>query len=306
MLPGRRRDEGGRRCGGARPGPRVSLRSAAGGGARAAAQGWASEGAVLRRRATPHRSDACLTSPQALAALPTAADAAQREVNAWARRAARRISGEAGPVPAGGFTLSRAAPPARRSAPARRRASPLRSAPFAAIIPGDSAPELVITTCVHLFRRPAARPRPPRVTCAPPGLAPDAPRALCALARSRSGINSFLNIYNTLLVGRLILTWFPSPPQAIAGPLSTLCDPYLNLFRGIIPPLGGTLDFSPILAFLTLNVFQNTAAALPAELAGRAGIAEALPASDGRAYLTVSPKWQQRLAATRAAKQTDE
>lgn len=202
----------------------------------------------------------------ALAALPTAADAAQREVNAWARRAARRISGEAGPVPAGGFTLSRAAPPARRSAPARRRASPLRSAPFAAIIPGDSAPELVITT----------------------------------------GINSFLNIYNTLLVGRLILTWFPSPPQAIAGPLSTLCDPYLNLFRGIIPPLGGTLDFSPILAFLTLNVFQNTAAALPAELAGRTGIAEALPASDGRAYLTVSPKWQQRLAATRAAKQADE
>lgn len=35
---------------------------------------------------------------------------------------------------------------------------------------------------------------------------------------------------------------------------STLCDPYLNLFRGIIPPLGGTLDFSPILAFVLLSV----------------------------------------------------
>lgn len=34
----------------------------------------------------------------------------------------------------------------------------------------------------------------------------------------------------------------------------TLCDPYLNLFRGIIPPLGGTLDFSPILAFVLLSV----------------------------------------------------
>jgi YggT family protein len=47
---------------------------------------------------------------------------------------------------------------------------------------------------------------------------------------------------------------------------STICDPYLNIFRGIIPPLGGTLDLSPILAFLVLNAFTSTAAALPAEL----------------------------------------
>ena len=45
-------------------------------------------------------------------------------------------------------------------------------------------------------------------------------------------------------------------------PLATLCDPYLNLFRGIIPPIGGTIDLSPILAFTVLNVFTNTAAAL--------------------------------------------
>lgn len=34
----------------------------------------------------------------------------------------------------------------------------------------------------------------------------------------------------------------------------TIADPYLNLFRGIIPPIGGTLDLSPILAFVTLSV----------------------------------------------------
>jgi len=39
----------------------------------------------------------------------------------------------------------------------------------------------------------------------------------------------------------------------------------LNVFRGLIPPLGG-LDLSPILAFLVLNAFTSTAAALPAEL----------------------------------------
>lgn len=47
---------------------------------------------------------------------------------------------------------------------------------------------------------------------------------------------------------------------------STVCDPYLNVFRGIIPPLGGTLDLSPILAFVTLNFFTSAAAALPCEL----------------------------------------
>jgi len=41
-----------------------------------------------------------------------------------------------------------------------------------------------------------------------------------------------------------------------------VCDPYLNLFRGIIPPLGGTMDLSPILAFLTLNVGGWTGAGL--------------------------------------------
>ena len=30
---------------------------------------------------------------------------------------------------------------------------------------------------------------------------------------------SFLNIYNTILVARLVLTWFPNPPQAIVSPL---------------------------------------------------------------------------------------
>ena len=107
-----------------------------------------------------------------------------------------------------------------------RAHNPLRHGKFAAMIPGYSAVELVIT----------------------------------------SGLFSTLNIYNTLLIGRLILTWFPNPPQAIVYPLSTLCDPYLNLFRGIIPPIGGTIDLSPILAFTVLNVFTNTAAALPCEI----------------------------------------
>jgi YggT family protein len=52
----------------------------------------------------------------------------------------------------------------------------------------------------------------------------------------------------------LLLFRFPNPPQALVTPLATVCDPYLNLFRGIIPPLGGTIDLSPILAFVVLDV----------------------------------------------------
>ena len=81
-----------------------------------------------------------------------------------------------------------------------------------------------------------------------------------------TGLSSTLSLYTTALTVRILLTWFPNPPQVIAGPLSTICDPYLNLFRGIIPPIGGTIDLSPILAFVVLNVFSGSAASLGAEM----------------------------------------
>jgi len=79
-----------------------------------------------------------------------------------------------------------------------------------------------------------------------------------------TSVNSFLNAYNAILVARLVLTWFPNPPEAIVYPLATLADPYLNAFRGLLPPLG-QIDLSPILAFTALNLAQSAAAALPAQ-----------------------------------------
>lgn len=32
-----------------------------------------------------------------------------------------------------------------------------------------------------------------------------------------------------------------------------ITDPYLNLFRGIVPPLLGTIDFTPLFGFLILQ-----------------------------------------------------
>ena len=67
-----------------------------------------------------------------------------------------------------------------------------------------------------------------------------------------------LQIYSFILIVRVLLTWFPSIDWS-NGILSAICsitDPYLNLFRGIIPPIGG-FDISSLLAFLLLNVIQN-------------------------------------------------
>lgn len=34
---------------------------------------------------------------------------------------------------------------------------------------------------------------------------------------------------------------------------SQVTDPYLNLFRGLVPPLLGTIDFTPLLGFIILQ-----------------------------------------------------
>ncbi|MBW4574756.1 MAG: YggT family protein [Aphanothece sp. CMT-3BRIN-NPC111] len=65
----------------------------------------------------------------------------------------------------------------------------------------------------------------------------------------------FLQIYIILLVIRILLTWFPTVNwmNQLASALSPVTDPYLDLFRSFIPPLGGTLDISPILALFLLQ-----------------------------------------------------
>ena len=73
-----------------------------------------------------------------------------------------------------------------------------------------------------------------------------------------SVLASTVQIFSFLLLIRVLLTWFPGIDWS-NGALSALCsltDPYLNIFRGIIPPIGG-FDISSLLAFLLLNVIQN-------------------------------------------------
>ncbi len=68
-----------------------------------------------------------------------------------------------------------------------------------------------------------------------------------------------LSLYSFLLIVRVLLSWFPNldwsnPFLSLIG---SITDPYLNVFRGIIPPLGG-LDLSAILAFISLSLLEGS------------------------------------------------
>ncbi|MDJ0574643.1 MAG: YggT family protein [Xenococcaceae cyanobacterium MO_234.B1] len=69
----------------------------------------------------------------------------------------------------------------------------------------------------------------------------------------------FLEIYGYILIVRILLSWFQGQEWAfnIISFLSPITDPYLNIFRSIIPPLGG-IDFSAILAILALQFLQGS------------------------------------------------
>jgi len=67
-----------------------------------------------------------------------------------------------------------------------------------------------------------------------------------------------LSIYLLVLLVRVLLSWFPNLDWSnpVLSSVSAITDPYLNVFRGIIPPVGG-LDLSAILAFIALQFAQT-------------------------------------------------
>lgn len=72
-----------------------------------------------------------------------------------------------------------------------------------------------------------------------------------------------LTIYAYLLFARLILSWFPRPPEALRPVyafLFTITDPLLRLVRPLIPPLRVgmmALDLSPILIFIGIQILTG-------------------------------------------------
>ena len=81
-----------------------------------------------------------------------------------------------------------------------------------------------------------------------------------------------ISIYTLVLLVRVLLSWFPNLDWSnpVLSTVSSITDPYLNAFRGLIPPLGG-LDLSAIIAFITLSLVQGLLGNLSGSLMGGFG-----------------------------------
>lgn len=88
------------------------------------------------------------------------------------------------------------------------------------------------------------------------------------LALTRDDIAEYVSavflVYLILIFARILLSWIPRIPynpylRAVVDFIHQVTDPYLNLFRRVLPPVGGrgfALDLSPILAVVLLLIVQ--------------------------------------------------
>jgi YggT family protein len=73
-------------------------------------------------------------------------------------------------------------------------------------------------------------------------------------------VSALFLVYLILIFARIVLSFIPRMPynralRAVVGFIHEVTDPYLNLFRRVIPPVG-PLDLSPILAIFLLYIVE--------------------------------------------------
>lgn len=62
--------------------------------------------------------------------------------------------------------------------------------------------------------------------------------------------------YSLVIFVYVMMSWIPSNSGIIGdlrNVLGKICDPFLDIFRRFIPPIGGMIDISPIVALLVLQ-----------------------------------------------------
>ena len=83
-------------------------------------------------------------------------------------------------------------------------------------------------------------------------------------------VGALFLVYLILIFIRVLMSWIPRMPynryvRAAVGFVEEVTDPYLNVFRRFVPPLGGggfALDLSPILAIILLLIAQSVVVGL--------------------------------------------
>ena len=83
------------------------------------------------------------------------------------------------------------------------------------------------------------------------------------LAVALSFIHLFVSVFNAILLARVIWSWFePMPSGGIDGLLFDLTEPILAPIRKILPGSSMALDFSPLVAFLLLQLLGQLASSV--------------------------------------------
>jgi YggT family protein len=81
----------------------------------------------------------------------------------------------------------------------------------------------------------------------------------------RRFVDVFILVYILLIFAYVLTSWIRLPYSPTLNRLQRflydVCDPYLRIFRRILPPLG-PLDVSPIVAVITLVVIREALDAL--------------------------------------------
>jgi len=69
--------------------------------------------------------------------------------------------------------------------------------------------------------------------------------------------NLLTNILLILIFVRVILSWVPAKATTLRKFINDTTEPILAPIRRVIPPVGGALDLSPIIAYLLIYLLQT-------------------------------------------------
>ncbi len=78
-----------------------------------------------------------------------------------------------------------------------------------------------------------------------------------------STISVLFQVYEFLLFIRVLLSWVnidprrPAIDHPVVDALRRITDPVLVPLRRLIPPIGGTVDISPVIALIILEVVRR-------------------------------------------------
>lgn len=63
-------------------------------------------------------------------------------------------------------------------------------------------------------------------------------------------------IYTYAIIGYVLMSWIPSLQESAFGRfLAKIVEPYLNIFKRFIPPIG-MIDISPIVALIAIQLIR--------------------------------------------------